>query len=168
MVVVRVGVRHQTTDLSRTFLATFRLQYQDDYRYEFSVLSTRFKFEGRKFSKWACSELKTRTGNRPRTPILMHEGAVVRSLQARLPTQPHLIPVPVALSNRESILQLPCGWETAVPRCCLVKTPGGESLLGVNFLLNRNKTVTRQGMKSVTLRYLVNKMNTGTLAGCEA
>ena len=98
----------------------------------------------------------------------MHEGAVAKSLQARSPTQPHPTPVSVALSNRESILQLPCGWEVAVSRCCLVKTPDGESLLGVNFLLKRNKTVTRQGMKSVTLRYLVNKMNTGTLAGCEA
>ena len=42
-------------------IATFRLQY------EFSVLSTRFKFEGRKLSKSACSELGTRT--HPRTPI---------------------------------------------------------------------------------------------------
>ena len=33
--------------------------------YEFSVLSTRFRFEGRKFSKCACSELKTGTRNRP-------------------------------------------------------------------------------------------------------
>ena len=50
-------------------LATFRLQYEDDYEYEFSVLSTRFRFGGRKFSKCACSELKTRTRSRPRTPI---------------------------------------------------------------------------------------------------
>ena len=42
----------------RAFLiATFRLQYEDDYEYEFSVLSTRFRFDGRKFSKCACSEL---------------------------------------------------------------------------------------------------------------
>ena len=34
-----------------------RLQYEDDYEYEFSVLSTRFRFDGRKFSKCACSEL---------------------------------------------------------------------------------------------------------------
>ena len=30
-------------------LVTFRLQYEDDYMYEFSVLSTRFRFGGRKF-----------------------------------------------------------------------------------------------------------------------
>ena len=50
-------------------LATFRLQYEDDYEYEFSVMSTRFRLEGRKCSKCACSELKTRTRSRPRTPI---------------------------------------------------------------------------------------------------
>ena len=50
-------------------LATFGLEYEDDYEYEFSVLSTRFRFEGRKFSKCACSEHKTRTRSRPRTPI---------------------------------------------------------------------------------------------------
>ena len=48
-------------------LATFRLQYEDEY--EFSVLHTRFRFGGRKFSKYACSELKTRTRSRPRTAI---------------------------------------------------------------------------------------------------
>jgi len=47
-------------------LATYRLRYEDDYEYEFSVLTTRFRFGGRKFSKCACSELKTR----PRTPNL--------------------------------------------------------------------------------------------------
>ena len=46
-------------------LATFRLQCEDDYEYEFSVLSTRYRFGGRKFSKCACSELKTRTRCRP-------------------------------------------------------------------------------------------------------
>ena len=50
-----------------TRIAAFRLQYEDDYEYEFSVLSTRFRFGGRKFSKCACSELKTRTRSRPRT-----------------------------------------------------------------------------------------------------
>ena len=50
-------------------IATFRLHYEDDYEHEFSVLSTRFRFGGRKFSKCACSELKTRTRSRPRTPI---------------------------------------------------------------------------------------------------
>ena len=43
--------------------ATFRFQY------DFSVLSTRFKSEGRKLSKCACSELETRTRSRTRTPI---------------------------------------------------------------------------------------------------
>ena len=42
-------------------IATFRLQYEDDYEYDFSVLSTRFRFGGRKLSKCACSEFKTRT-----------------------------------------------------------------------------------------------------------
>jgi len=50
-------------------IATFRLQYEDDYKYKFSVLSTRFRFGGRKFSKCACSELKTRSCSRPHTPI---------------------------------------------------------------------------------------------------
>ena len=51
-------------------LATFRLEYEDD-EYEFSVLSTRCRFGGRKFSNCACSELetRTRTRSRPRTPI---------------------------------------------------------------------------------------------------
>ena len=50
-------------------LATFGLQYEDDYEYEFSVLSMRFRFGGRKLWKCACSELKTRTRSRPRTQI---------------------------------------------------------------------------------------------------
>ena len=50
-------------------IATLRLQYKDDYEYEFSVLSMRFRFEGRKFSKCACSELKTCTRSRPRITI---------------------------------------------------------------------------------------------------
>ena len=49
--------------------ATFRLQYEDDYEYEFSVLSTRFKFGRQIISKRACSKLETRTRSRPRTPI---------------------------------------------------------------------------------------------------
>ena len=53
----------------RSTVATFRLEYEDDYKYEFSVLSMRFRFGGRKFSKCACSELETRTRSRPRTPI---------------------------------------------------------------------------------------------------
>ena len=51
------------------FWNAFRLQYEDDYEYEFFVLSTRFRFGERKFSKCACSEFKTRTRSRPRTPI---------------------------------------------------------------------------------------------------
>ena len=50
-------------------IATFRSEYEYDYEYEFSVLSTRCWFKGRNFSKCACSELKTRTRSRPRTPI---------------------------------------------------------------------------------------------------
>ena len=50
-------------------IATFRLQYEDDYEYEFSVLSTCFRFGGRNFLNCACSELKTCTRSRPRTPI---------------------------------------------------------------------------------------------------
>ena len=53
-------------------IATLRLQdeeNEDHYEYEFSVLSTRCRFGGRKLSKCACSELKTRTRSRPRTPI---------------------------------------------------------------------------------------------------
>ena len=38
--------------------ATFRLQYENDYEYDFSVLSTRCRFGGRKMSKCACSNLK--------------------------------------------------------------------------------------------------------------
>ena len=45
--------------------ASFRLQYENDYEYEFSVLSTRSRFEWRKMSKCGCSELKTRTRSRP-------------------------------------------------------------------------------------------------------
>ena len=47
--------------LRHRYLATFRLEYEDDYEYKFSVLSTRFRFGGRKFSKCECSEFKTRT-----------------------------------------------------------------------------------------------------------
>ena len=50
-------------------LATFRLEYEDQCEYEFSEQSTRFRFGGRKLSKCACSELKTRIRSRPRTPI---------------------------------------------------------------------------------------------------
>ena len=61
--------RYLIPDVAIRVIATFRLQYENDYEYEFSVLSTRFRFGGRKFSKGACSEFKTRTHSRPRTPI---------------------------------------------------------------------------------------------------
>ena len=61
-------VRQHTSHTNRT-IATFRLEYEDDYDYEFSVLSTRSRFGGREFSKCACLELTTRTRGRPRTPI---------------------------------------------------------------------------------------------------
>ena len=43
--------------------------FRSEYEYEFSVLSTRISFRGRHFSKCACSERKTRTRSRTRTPI---------------------------------------------------------------------------------------------------
>ena len=64
-----IGTMKTDSAVQYVVLATFRLQYEDDYEYEFSVLSTRFRFGGRKFSKCACSELKTRSHSRPRTPI---------------------------------------------------------------------------------------------------
>ena len=42
---------------SSLLIATFRLEYEDDYEYEVTVLSMRFRLEGRKFSKCACSVL---------------------------------------------------------------------------------------------------------------
>ena len=53
--------------LSSLLVATFRSGDEDDYEYEFSVLSMGIRFGGRHFSKCACSEQKTRT--RPRPPI---------------------------------------------------------------------------------------------------
>ena len=50
-------------------IAIFRLKYVDDYEYGFSILSTRFRFGGRNFSKCACSKLKSRTGGLPRSPF---------------------------------------------------------------------------------------------------
>ena len=50
-------------------LGTFRSEDEDDYEYEFSVLSMRISLGGRHFSKCACSEQKTRTRSRPRPPI---------------------------------------------------------------------------------------------------
>ena len=50
-------------------LGTFRSEDEDDYEYEFSVLSMRIRFGGRHFLKCACSEQKTCTRSRPRPPI---------------------------------------------------------------------------------------------------
>ena len=33
-------------------IATFRLEYKDDYEYEFIVLGIRFRLAGRKLSMW--------------------------------------------------------------------------------------------------------------------
>ena len=50
-------------------IATFRLEYEDDYEYEFTVLRMHFRLAGQKFSTCACSEFCPRTRSRPRTPI---------------------------------------------------------------------------------------------------
>ena len=63
------GGQQRKQSATTNMLATFRLQYEDDYQYEFSVLSTRFRFGGRRLLKCACSELKTRTRSRPRSQI---------------------------------------------------------------------------------------------------
>ena len=39
-------------------IATFRLEYEDDYEYEFSVLSTRFRFGGENFRIARAQNLK--------------------------------------------------------------------------------------------------------------
>ena len=85
----RSRCRRRRLCLSSLILATFRLQYEDDYEYEFSVLSTRFRFGGRKFSKCACSELKTRTRSRPRTPIWRSLLCFLRVLLARIKSVTH-------------------------------------------------------------------------------
>ena len=46
---------------SLLLIGTFRSEGEDDYEYEFSVLSMRIRFEARQFSKCACSEQKTGT-----------------------------------------------------------------------------------------------------------
>ena len=46
-----------------------RLEDEDEYQYEFSVLSMRIRFEDRQFSKCACSEQTPRTRSRPCPPI---------------------------------------------------------------------------------------------------
>ena len=55
--------------LSCLILGTFRSEDEDDYEYEFSILSMRIRFGGRHFSKCTCSDQKTRTLSRPRSPI---------------------------------------------------------------------------------------------------
>ena len=52
-----------------SFARAFRSEDENEYRYEFSVLSMRIRFGDRLFSKCACSEQKTRTRNRSRPPI---------------------------------------------------------------------------------------------------
>ena len=48
-------------------IGTFRSE--DEYEYEFSMLSMRIRFGGRHFSKCVCSEQKTRNHSHPRPPI---------------------------------------------------------------------------------------------------
>ena len=50
-------------------IETLRSEDEDDYEYEFSVLSMHIRFGGLHFSKCACSEKKTRTRSRLRPPI---------------------------------------------------------------------------------------------------
>ena len=38
-----------------TMIVTFRLEYEDYYEYEVTVLSMRFRLAGAQFSKRACS-----------------------------------------------------------------------------------------------------------------
>jgi len=45
------------TPTTRSTIATFRLEYEDDYKHEFTVESMRFRLRGRKFSKCGCSVL---------------------------------------------------------------------------------------------------------------
>ena len=63
----------QLSQFSRTGallkLATFRMKYEDDHDYKFSVLNTCFKFGGWNISKCTCSERKTCTHSWPCTPI---------------------------------------------------------------------------------------------------
>ena len=50
-------------------IATFRSENEDDYYYEFSILSMRTSFVGRHYSKCSRSERKTCTRSRPRPTI---------------------------------------------------------------------------------------------------
>ena len=50
-------------------LGTFRSEDEDDYEYEFSVLSTRNSKNLGLQTLSACSVRKTRSGTRPRPPI---------------------------------------------------------------------------------------------------
>ena len=52
----KCSLRDLTLNLE-TLIATFRLEYEDDYEYEFTVLNTRFRLPSRIFSNCACSEL---------------------------------------------------------------------------------------------------------------
>ena len=50
-------------------IGTFRSEDEDDYEYEFSVLSMRIRFGSLHLSKSPCSEQKTLTRSRPCPPI---------------------------------------------------------------------------------------------------
>ena len=53
----RCSLRDLTLNFE-TLIATFRLEYEEDYEYEFTVLNTRsYRLPGRKCSNCACSEL---------------------------------------------------------------------------------------------------------------
>ena len=44
---IELILKNLVSFISLDLIATFRLQYEDDFEYEFSVLSTHFKFEVR-------------------------------------------------------------------------------------------------------------------------
>ena len=69
---VRRGRRRRTTSHNMAaiqLIGAFRLEDEDDYEYEFSVLRTRTSKNVGLQTLYACSVLKTRTPSRPRLPI---------------------------------------------------------------------------------------------------
>ena len=54
----RQCTNHNLLSLGILSLATFRLQYEDDYEFEFSILSTRFRLEGENFRSARAQNLK--------------------------------------------------------------------------------------------------------------
>ena len=56
---------------------TFRLEDQDHYEYVFSLPSMRKQFEGRYFSKCACSEQKTRSRPRLQVPVVRRVNSAI-------------------------------------------------------------------------------------------